>query len=95
MVEHELSHLIVIEHTSQRPIGVLSKSISSRCARSIARPASSRPPLGTVANTSSVAGFVTSNVSPETASTHTRIESIIQVSPFAPMRKLSRSSART
>ena len=34
-------------------------------AAAIARPASSRPHFGTVANTSSVAGFTTSNVSPD------------------------------
>ena len=45
------------------------ESNASRAA-AIARCASSRPPLGTVANTSSVAGLITSNVSPEAASTH-------------------------
>ena len=45
------------------------ESKASRAA-AIARCASSRPALGTVANTSSVAGFTTSNVSPEAASTH-------------------------
>ena len=45
------------------------ESKASRAA-AIARCASSRPPLGTVANTSSVAGLITSNVSPDAASTH-------------------------
>jgi hypothetical protein len=39
-------------------------------AAAIARCASSRPAAGTLAKTSSVAGLITSKVSPEAASTH-------------------------